>query len=45
MIRLEENELAPPLQDQWALGPHHLLDYVKTDGYKSYDSTLRLAML
>jgi len=35
IIRLEENPLAPPLADQWALGPHHLLEYVKTDAYKT----------
>jgi Leucine-rich repeat (LRR) protein len=35
IIRLEDNPLAPVLADQWALGPHHLLDYVKTEAYKT----------
>lgn len=35
IIRLEDNPLAPPVADQWALGPHHLLDYIKTDAYKT----------
>lgn len=35
IIRIEDNPLAPPLADQWVLGPHHLLDFVKTDAYKS----------
>jgi len=35
IVRLEDNEMAPPLMDQWVLGVHHLLDYVKTDAYKT----------
>jgi len=35
IVRIEDNPLAPPLQDQWALGPHHLLEYLKTDAYKT----------
>jgi len=35
ILRLDDNPLAPPLADQWALGPHHVLEYVKTDAYKT----------
>ncbi|CAL8143193.1 unnamed protein product [Orchesella dallaii] len=35
IIRIEDNPLAPPLADQWILGAHHLLEFVKTDAYKS----------